>query len=339
MAIKLRFGVAHDFRCPPGSPYSLRDVYAQTMEQITELDRLGLDLVWFSEHHFLEDGYLPAFVPVAGAAAALTTRMRISTNISIVPFHHPLRLAEDLAVLDQLSNGRMEFGIGLGYVPKEFEGFRIPIQQRVSRTEECIEILRLAWSGQPFSYHGKRWDFDDIRVTPDPIQPGGPPLWLAVSSEPGVARAVRYGTHVLPQGPRRLLDNWRASMRAAGVDPDAQRVGIIRTCLVTDDPERDWPPLRDAERYRMRVYSSLSDAAGAGGRATFDDPERITQRVIVGDVDHCASELIAFIREFGLTDVVTWGSAPGFPPDAMMPSMERFTRDVVPRVRTAIEQP
>ena len=247
MTLSLRFGVAHDFRCPPGSPYSLRDVYAQTMEQISELDRLGLDLVWFSEHHFLEDGYLPSFVPVAGAAAALTTRMRISTNISIVPFNHPLRLAEDLAVLDQLSNGRMEFGIGLGYVPKEFEGFRIPIQQRVSRTEECIEILRLAWSGQPFSYHGKRWDFDDIRVTPDPIQPGGPPLWLAVSSEPGVARAVRYGTHVLPQGPRRLLDNWRASMRAAGADPTAQRVGIIRTCLVTDDPRAGQPSINDAE--------------------------------------------------------------------------------------------
>ena len=149
-----------------------------------------------------------------------------------------------------------------------------------------------------------------IGARSDPVQPGGPPLWLAVSSEPGVARAVRYGTHVLPQGPRRLLDNWRASMRAAGADPTAQRVGIIRTCLVTDDPERDWPPLRDAERYRMRVYSSLSDAAGSGGRATFDDPERITQRVIVGDVDHCANELISFIREFELTDVVTWGSAP-----------------------------
>ena len=163
MGFPLRFGVAHDFRCPPGSAHTLQDVYAQTMEQIALLDRLGLDLVWFSEHHFVEDGYLPSFVPVAGAAAAVTSRMRISTNISIVPFSHPIRLAEDLAVLDQLSGGRIELGVGLGYAPHEFRAFGFPVSQRVSRTEECIDILRLAWSGERFSYHGKRWDFDDVR--------------------------------------------------------------------------------------------------------------------------------------------------------------------------------
>ena len=82
----LRFGVAHDFRCPPGAPYTLQDVYAQTFEQLVMLDELGLDLVWFSEHHFVEDGYLPSFVPVAGAAAAITKRMRISTDIALAPF-------------------------------------------------------------------------------------------------------------------------------------------------------------------------------------------------------------------------------------------------------------
>src|SRR5437763_15075062 len=108
----LRFGVAHDFRCPPGSTYRLEDVYAQTIEQLRVLDALGIDLVWFSEHHFVEDGYLPSFVPVAGAAAAATERMRISTDIALAPFYHPIRLAEDVAVLDQLSAGRMELGIG-----------------------------------------------------------------------------------------------------------------------------------------------------------------------------------------------------------------------------------
>ena len=114
MTPPVRFGVAHDFRRPPGSDYSLRDAYAQTIDQIARLDELGLDEVWFSEHHFVDDGYLPSFAPVAGAAAAVTKRMRISTNIAIVPFSHPLRLAEDLAVLDQLSGGRIEFGVASG---------------------------------------------------------------------------------------------------------------------------------------------------------------------------------------------------------------------------------
>jgi alkanesulfonate monooxygenase SsuD/methylene tetrahydromethanopterin reductase-like flavin-dependent oxidoreductase (luciferase family) len=334
----VRFGVAHDFRCPSGSDFTLQDVYAQTIEQLRILDGLGLDQVWFSEHHFVDDGYLPSFAPVAGAAATATTRMRISTNISIVPFAHPIRLAEDLAVLDQLSGGRMEFGVGLGYAPHEFRGFGFPVAQRVSRTEECVDILRLAWSGERFSYEGKRYRFTDVRVTPDPVQPGGPPLWMAVSSEPGVERAVRYRTNVLPQGPVALLDDWRRQFAAAGGDPQAQRVGIIRTFLVTDDPDRDWPPLRAAERYRMQVYGRFAEEAGTGNASTFNDPERIPQRVFVGSVDECVDELTSFVRRFGLTDVVTWGSAPGLPPSALTPSMERFAGEVVPRVRARLDE-
>ena len=335
----LRFGVAHDFRCPPGSLYTLADVYAQTIEQLRILDGLGLDLVWFSEHHFVEDGYLPNFVPVAGAAAAATSQMRISTDVALLPFAHPLRLAEDLAVLDQLSGGRMELGAGLGYAPHEFRAFGIPRSHRVSRTEECLEVLRLAWTGEPFSFHGKRWSFDAVAVTPQPVQPGGPPVWLAVTSEASVQRALRFDTHVLPQGPRGVvLDAWRAGSTALGRDPDSYRVGIIRSVLVTDDPERDWPPLREAERYRMRVYSRFSEEAGRGGKALFLEEERIPQRIIVGDVSHCTAELVAFIEEFGLTDVVTWGSAPGIPPAALTPSMERFAAEVVPAVRAAFGQ-
>lgn len=333
----VRFGVAHDFRCPPGSELSLTQVYAETFEQLRVLDGLGLDLVWFSEHHFVEDAYLPNFVPVAAAAAMATSSMRISTDVALAPFAHPLRLAEDMAILDQISNGRMELGLGLGYAPHEFRTFGIPVSRRVSLTEECLDILRLAWSGERFSYHGRRWHFDDVLVTPWPVQPGGPPLWLAVTSEASVDRALRHGTNVLPQGKRQLVvESWRDGVRARGDDPDRYRVGIIRSVLVTDDPERDWPPLRAAERYRMRVYSQFSEDAGTGGKQQFTDTERVPQHVIVGDVDHCVRELVTFISEFGLTDVVTWGSAPGLAPAALTPSMVRFAAEVVPAVRHAL---
>ncbi len=333
----LRFGVAHDFRCPPGSPYSMASVYAQTLEQIRLLDGLGLDLVWFSEHHFVADGYLPNFVPVAGAVAASTARIRISTDIALAPFAHPLRLAEDLAVLDQLSGGRMELGLGLGYTPHEFRGFGIPVAQRVSRTEECIEILRRAWAGGPVHFAGRRYQVDDVTVTPAPVQAGGPPLWTATTSPASVERAVRFDTHVLPQGVRAtVLDAWRDQTRSAGRDPDEHRVGIIRSVLVTDDPERDWPPVREAERYRMRVYGRFFEEAGLGGRAAFAEADRISQRIIVGDVEHCAAELTAYIVDHGFTDVVTWGAAPGLPPATLTPAMERFTREVVPLVQARV---
>jgi alkanesulfonate monooxygenase SsuD/methylene tetrahydromethanopterin reductase-like flavin-dependent oxidoreductase (luciferase family) len=285
----------------------------------------------------VEDGYLPNFVPVAGAVAARTERIRISTDIALAPFAHPLRLAEDMAVLDQLSGGRMELGLGLGYAPHEFRGFGIPLANRVSLTEECVEILRLGWAGEPFSYSGKRYHFDDVTVTPRPVQPGGPPLWLAVTSPMSVARAVRFDTNVLPQGVRGVvLDGWRDRARAAGLNPDARRVGIIRGVLVTDDPERDWPEVREAERYRMRVYGRFFEEAGIG-RETFQQEGRISQRIIVGDVATCVAELSAYILEHRFTDVVTWGSAPGLAPEWFTPSMERFARDVVPQVRAAVD--
>jgi alkanesulfonate monooxygenase SsuD/methylene tetrahydromethanopterin reductase-like flavin-dependent oxidoreductase (luciferase family) len=135
-----------------------------------------------------------------------------------------------------------------------------------------------------------------------------------------------------------VLDRWRDQTRAAGRDPDNYRIGIIRNVFVTDDKERDWPPLRDAERYRMAVYSRFFEEAGLTGRAaTFTEADRIPQRTIVGDVDHCVEELVNFIREYGLTDVVSWGSAPGVQPATMTPMMERLATEVAPRVRAIIE--
>src|SRR4051812_34950339 len=317
----LRFGVAHDFRCPPGSPYTLQDVYAQTIEQVAALDRMGLDLVWFSEHHFVEDGYLPSFVPVAAAVAAVTTNVRISTDIALLPFAHPIRLAEDLAVLDNLSGGRMELGVGMGYAPHEFKAFGIPQPRRLSLMEEGLEVLQRAWSGERFSFEGKRWSFEDVLVTPAPVQPGGPPLWIAGMSEASAERAARFGTHLLPQGAREVvLDPWRARLAADGRDPDGFRVGLIRSCFVTDDPERDWAPIKAAERYRMSVYARFF-AETPDKLSAFDRGHRsIPQGWIVGDVDHCVRELTAFVQEYGITDVVTWGAAPGLPPRLMTPS-------------------
>ncbi|MPY92730.1 MAG: LLM class flavin-dependent oxidoreductase [Acidimicrobiia bacterium] len=333
----LRFGVVHDFRSPPGTDVALPDIYAQVLEQVALLDRLGLDLVWFTEHHFLEDGHLPNFVPVAGAVAAVTERARLSTDICLLPFAHPVRLAEDLAVLDNLSGGRMELGIGMGYAPHEFRGFGIPQSRRVSLTEEGIEVLRLAWSGEPFSFEGRRWRFQDVRVTPAPVQPGGPPLWIAAMSPGGAARAARFGTHLLPQGARDVvLDPWRQQLRESGRDPDGFRVGIIRSVLVTDDPERDWPPIREAERYRASVYARFFAETPDRLSAAERPAEAIPQRWIVGDVEHCAAELSAFIQEHDLTDVVTWGAAPGLAPAALTPSLERFVTEVVPLVRAAV---
>src|SRR4051795_433868 len=333
----LRVGTVYDFRNTPESGLDMPSLYAAIMDQVVMLDGLGLDLVWFTEHHFLDDGYLPSWVPMAGAIAARTKHVRLSSDVCLLPFNHPVRLAEDLAVLDNISNGRIEVGVGMGYAPHEFRGFGLPVSRRVSLTDEGIEVLRHCFTGEKFSFHGKRYDFDDVVIRPRYVQPGGPPLWIAEMSEAGAQRAARNDSNFLPQGARSMvLDPWRATLKASGRNPDNYRVGIIRSCLVSSDLERDWPAVRAAERYRGQVYRSFNkDESAAGGVSGNTREASIPQTWVVGNVEHCVKELTSFVREYGITDLVTWAVPPGMRPEQMNGSLERFVRDVAPRVKAA----
>jgi len=226
----VRFGVSYDFRNPPDSGVSDQRLYDEILDQVQWLDQVGADLVWFTEHHFVDDGYLPSWVPVAGAMAAVTERVRFNTDICLMPFNHPVRLAEDLAVLDNLSGGRVEVGLGMGYAPHEFRGFGIPLSRRVSLMDEGIEVLQRCFAGTRFSYSGKRYQFEDVVITPGYVQEGGPPLWIAAMSKAGAVRAARFGAHYLPQGLRaNVIDPWIEAVRSDGRDPNAYRKGIIRS--------------------------------------------------------------------------------------------------------------
>jgi alkanesulfonate monooxygenase SsuD/methylene tetrahydromethanopterin reductase-like flavin-dependent oxidoreductase (luciferase family) len=180
--------VTYDFRNPPGSGLTDTAVYSGILEQAVLVEQWGFDHIWLTEHHFVDDGYLPSPMVAAAAIAARTRRIRISTDILILPFHHPLRLAEDWAVLDVLSGGRMELGVGMGYAAHEFRGFGIDRTQRRSRTLEGVEVLRRAWSGERFTHRGTHWTFEDVQVWPRPVQPGGPPLWMAAMTAAGARR-------------------------------------------------------------------------------------------------------------------------------------------------------
>ena len=327
----LRIGVAYDFRNPPDSGVSDRRLYEEILEQVRWLDQIGADLAWFTEHHFVEDGYLPSWVPVAGAMAGVTDRIRFGTDICLMPFNHPIRLAEDLAVLDNLSGGRVEIGLGMGYAPHEFRGFGLPVSRRVSLMNEGIEVLKACFSGERFSYSGKRYQFDGVQITPGYVQEGGPPLYVAAMSEAGALRAAHYDTHFLPQGLKaRSYDPWVDALVNSGRSPKDYRVGIIRSVLVTDDRESDWQPVRAAERYRMALYQRFFEESGEG---LGERGEPVPQTWIVGDTDHCVAALVAFIADFGITDLVTMAVPPGMRAAQMNGSLERLFRDVVPEVK------
>lgn len=313
----------------------MTDVYAATLAQAELADRLGFDHVWFTEHHFLADGYLPAFQPLAGAIAARTERIRISTDIALLPLYHPIRLAEEMAVLDHLSNGRMELGIGMGYVPEEFAAFGVPLKNRVSMTEEGIDILRAAWSDGPFDYHGKRYQLTGVDVHPKPVQAGGPPLWIAAMSTAGAERAARFGTNLLPQGKRaEVMDPYREAVAATGADPDQRRYGIIRSFYVSDDRDRDWPMIRTAERFRMAVYEKFM--AATPDDYGWTEPGGIPQSAFMGTAQQCVEEIVSFATSYGITDIASSGLPPGIEPDWMAANIERLATEVLPEVRARL---
>jgi len=292
---------------------------------------MGADLVWFTEHHFVDDGYLPSWVPVAGAMAAITSNVRFGTDICLAPFNHPIRLAEDLAVLDNLSGGRVEVGLGMGYAPHEFRGFGLPVSRRVSLMHEAIEVLQRCFAGERFSYKGKRYQFEDVVITPGYVQEGGPPLWLAAMSEAGALRAAKYGTHFLPQGLKaRSFDPWVDAIQSKGGNPRDRRVGIIRSVLVTDDRNTDWPVIRAAEVYRNQIYQRFFEESGEGFG---EKGEPVPQTWIIGSVDDCVAKLSEFIEAFGITDIVTMAVPPGLRADQMTVSLESLFTNVVPRLK------
>ncbi|MDA1073699.1 MAG: LLM class flavin-dependent oxidoreductase [Proteobacteria bacterium] len=330
----LRIGVCYDFRNPPDSGVSDAHLYGEIMEQVQWLDQIGADLVWFTEHHFVEDGYLPSWIPVAGAMSAVTSNVRFGTDICLMPFNHPIRLAEDLAVLDNLSGGRVEVGLGMGYAPHEFRGFGFPVSRRVSLMDEGIEVLQRCFTGERFSYTGKRYQFEDVIITPGYVQPGGPPLWVAAMSEAGAARAARYNTHFLPQGLKaRSYDPWVTALESSGRKPADYRIGIIRSILVTDDRNTDWQVVRAAERYRMALYQRFFKESGEG---LGERGAPVPQTWIVGNVQECVEQITGFINDFGITDIVSMAVPPGLRAEQMAMSLEKLFTEVAPAVKKAV---
>ena len=190
------FCVRFDFRNPPLAGTTMVERYRAGLDMIEWADRLGALNVILSEHHGSGDGYLPSALTMASAAAARTSQLRIMVAAVVAPLHDPIRLAEQAAVVDLISGGRLDLVLVNGYVAREFEMAGCPMNERARRTADAIDVLRHAFTGEPFEHHG-RW----LQVTPAPTHPGGPPILLGGSTEPAARRAARMADGFLPSTP------------------------------------------------------------------------------------------------------------------------------------------
>ena len=186
----MKFGLYSSIASPPRGEHLDRAI-DEVIAEAQLAESVGFDSCFFGEHHQDKDGFLPSPLIVATAVAARTRTLRVGTSVLLLPLHHPVHVAEDVITLDLVSKGRVVLGVGIGYQPADFNVFAVPMEDRLARFEESVEILRLAWAGETFSFRGKHYTLDDVRITPRPYQKNGPPLWIGASVPAAARRAGR----------------------------------------------------------------------------------------------------------------------------------------------------
>ncbi|MCP3822715.1 LLM class flavin-dependent oxidoreductase [Streptomyces sp. A3M-1-3] len=327
----MKFGIWLEFRNPPRWKRPWSEIYEDSLSLASEAEAAGFESVWLSEHHLTEDGYLPSLFPALAAIAARTERIRLGTAMLLAPLQHPLRLAEDAAVTDLLTSGRLELGIAPGYREKEFDALDVPRAERGSRTDETVEILREAWAGRPFSFTGRHFRFNDVTVTPEPLQRPHPPLWIGGGSRAAAVRAGRYGCHFLPDlgTPAEIVDLYRSTLREHGHDPaDFEVTAVVSPGIyVCEDAEQGWEEVKEHYLYLLNTYMEWF---GNPTMASADELPR--EMFLVGPPDAIADGLRQRLKSLGQVDrVIFFGRAPGLPIDEARRSLDLFAEHVIPQ--------
>ena len=287
----MRFGIG-DFsgQRPPGSPSTHRQLYAEMLEQAEEIEAAGLDSMWVSEHHFADDGYMPAVLPIVAALVARTNRIAVATDRLAASLHDPIRLAEDAIALDLLSGGRFILGLSLCYRTEEFDGFGVDAATDAQRLEALVPILRAAFAGRIATVGGRQ-----VRITPGPSNSGGPKLMIAADGDHGAARAARLADVLMvdPTEPWKVVDEAVTTFdRERGTD-DGELVLFTYGALSERGPEAAWSEVADGFRYMRHNYDRWM------GRV----PTRVLPpthyRLLLGTPDQVAEQAGEYRRRYG----------------------------------------
>lgn len=304
-------------------------LYRTAIEQAVWADQLGFTQVFLAEHHGAEGGYCPSSMILAASILGATRTIVAHLSALVVTMHDPLRLAEDLAVLDNLAPGRIWLTAGMGYRPHEFEMFGRDITKKLAIMNETMATLKNAWTGEPFEYQGRT-----VRVTPAPATPGGPKIYMGGSTEKSAIRAGRAGYQYFPGHPD-LFNIYRSEREKAGFPPPEPLMKPAASFLyVSDHPERDWPILAPHVSYATNTYAEWAKERGIGDTrykaAETVEALKALPNIKVLTPDDC----FAYLRELGAGTSVTFHALfGGLDPEVSWRGLKLFERDVLPRLR------
>ena len=341
----MKFGLGQfTLQIPPWDERSHARLYADTLELARLAESVGFDSFWLAEHHGASDGYIPALLPFLSAVAAKTERLEIGTAVMLSPFHNPLRVAEDAAVVDNISGGRLNLGLGLGWVPEEYRMFGAPMKGRGRRLEEFVEVLRLAWTGERFTYRGKMLSFEDVLIRPAPAHKI--PIWLGGGSPPALERAARIGDGHFPTSTGAPSDSFARAKEMLGIRErlgvsGPYRAGMFIPIGIGTDPDEGWSKIRDGTLHVRGSYAMWGqgklDVSGARDEATtWEDAVRAA--TICGSPEQIIDALgpdVAELDSLGLEDAFVSAilAPPGTPFDVAAESIETFGTTIIPALR------
>lgn len=316
--------------------------YDDTVRLAIEAERLGYTSVWTTEHHFVDDGYMPSLLVVSAALAQATSRIEIGTGVILAPMHHPLRLAEDAATVQLVSHGRLVLGLGLGWSEVEYAGLGADMRRRGAAMEEILEILPRAWSGAPFTHSGSVYDFPLLGVRPTPPSPI--PVLIGGGAEPAIRRAARLADGIFSNAPAEAFlqqVTWvREELDLAGRDPSTFR--FIHYSILLPGPSR----AEALTRYRDAVWAlnwKYSDMEASATRPLpppspppFDrDDEALLKRrtAYAGADEELVESLLDIQRRAGVpVEFVARSHLPMLESEAQLEVMQRLAEGVAPYV-------
>ncbi|HEX6842481.1 MAG TPA: LLM class flavin-dependent oxidoreductase [Stellaceae bacterium] len=349
----MEFGLFHEFQRPPGA--SAETAFAQSFAQVDAAERWGLDAMWLAELHFApERSVLASPLVLAAAIAQRTRRMKIGTAVQVLPLCHPLRLAEEAATVDQISEGRLIFGVGRSGFPRTYEAYGVPYAESRERFAETLEIVKLAWTEERFSYRGKYFSYDNVALVPKPWQKPYPPIRIAATSPDTYAAigalghaafvAARLGT-LAELAP--LVRSYRDAYKTAGHQGSGEvylRVPVY--VAETEQQARDEPEASIMNFFRYIGERVTESATLAGARSIEERAERGQRlqtvnydearrdKMIVGTPASVIDRLMGLRESIGLDGILAELNPGGLIPQArVMNALRLLCQEVMPHFK------
>jgi alkanesulfonate monooxygenase SsuD/methylene tetrahydromethanopterin reductase-like flavin-dependent oxidoreductase (luciferase family) len=349
----MRFGTYYFLQATPGR--SQAEVIAEEVDQMVLAESLGYDSVWLTEHHFADYGLSAAPSVLAATVAARTSNVTIGTAVYVIPFHHPIRLAEETATLDILSRGRIVVGIGRGNRPLEFYGHGLTLDESRVRMEEGVEVLLRAWTTPRVTFRGQHWNIDGIPVQPQPVQRPHPPIAIAATSEQSVAWAASRGFRLLSSGLgtplaalRRQREVYADALGASALEAATQG-DLLDRWVVTKHvyvAETDAQARAEAEPHERWYLDSFARSLSADGLPVSDTVRQqaeqmvartasrrfedlIDEALIIGSPS-TVRERVAALQDAGVGELACWMNFGGIPFEQVRRSMRLFIEEVAP---------